>query len=476
MTTTNVRKFHVFDQTNLDQIAPLRALPPDALIAMRTVAAVLPFRVNSYVVEELINWDNVPDDPIFQLTFPQVGMLLPDDFATMRDLVVGNASKQQLHTAAQAIRLRLNPHPAGQVEHNVPRDAEGVPLPGMQHKYRETVLFFPAAGQTCHAYCTYCFRWPQFVGMDDLKFAARHADQLVTYLKRHPEVTSVLITGGDPMVMKTNVLRRYVLPLLDVETLRSIRIGTKAPAYWPYRFTHGTDADDLSRLFETVRARDKHVAVMAHYSHPRELQPPIAREAVRRIQDAGAVVRCQAPLIRHVNDRAEVWARLWELQLRMGAVPYYMFVERDTGARHYFEVPLARAHRIFHDAYRTLSGLGRTVRGPSMSTAAGKIVVDGVATVAGEKVFVLKFLQARDPAWVGMPFFAHYDEKATWLDDLRPAFGKAAFFFETNGNVATTGDSNLVSIGRPHHARGHGQNNGTTEASHVARHADLPTR
>ncbi|NIP15323.1 MAG: lysine 2,3-aminomutase, partial [Pseudomonadales bacterium] len=70
----------------------------------------------------------------------------------------------------------------------------------MQHKYRETVLFFPAAGQTCHAYCTYCFRWAQFVGIDELKFASRQADSLVAYLERHPEVTSVLITGGDPLV------------------------------------------------------------------------------------------------------------------------------------------------------------------------------------------------------------------------------------------------------------------------------------
>src|SRR5690606_21666860 len=110
------------------------------------------------------------------------------------------------------IQLSMNPHPAGQVELNVPR-LEGVSLPGMQHKYRETVLFFPSSGQTCHTYCSYCFRWPQFVGLDELKFAAREADSLVSYLEQHPEVNSVLFTGGDPMVMKTKVLRRYIEPL-----------------------------------------------------------------------------------------------------------------------------------------------------------------------------------------------------------------------------------------------------------------------
>jgi L-lysine 2,3-aminomutase len=169
---------------------------------------------------------------------------------------------------------------------------------------------------------------------------------------------------------------------------------------------------------------------MAHYSHPRELQTPAAREAVCRIQQTGAVVRCQAPLIRHVNDSADLWAAMWSDQVRLGAVPYYMFVERDTGAKRYFEVPLARALDIFNDAYRRVSGLARTVRGPSMSATPGKVVIDGTATIRGEKVFVLKFLQARDPRWVGRPFFARYDSRAAWLDDLRPAFGDKEFFFE----------------------------------------------
>jgi hypothetical protein len=169
---------------------------------------------------------------------------------------------------------------------------------------------------------------------------------------------------------------------------------------------------------------------MGHYSHPRELETDVAQEAVRRIQNAGATVRCQAPLIKHVNDSADLWADMWKRQVRLGAVPYYMFVERDTGPKNYFEVPLTRAWEIFVDAYKQVSGLGRTVRGPSMSATPGKVLVSGVATVMGEEVLVLRFLQARNPDWVGRPFFAKYDPTATWLDDLEPAFGEAEFFFE----------------------------------------------
>ena len=431
-TSSRVRKFKVFTRRNVDQITQLAAWRGCDLAAMKAVSAVLPFRVNNYVVDELIDWSNIPDDPIFQLTFPQPEMLNEGDFATVYQMVRDEVSEEVIQTVARKIQLKLNPHPAGQMELNVPMNRGGEPLPGMQHKYRETVLFFPAAGQTCHAYCTYCFRWAQFVGIDELKFAAHEAATLVDYLTRHREVASVLLTGGDPLIMKTAVLRQYIEPLLDpsLEQLASIRIGTKAPAYWPHRFVTDSDADDLLRLFERVAESGRHLAVMAHFSHPRELSTPIAQEAIRRIQNTGATIRCQAPLIRHVNDSADVWADMWREQVRLGAVPYYMFVERDTGPKDYFEVPLAAALDIFNGAYRQVSGLGRSVRGPSMSATPGKILIDGVTSIRGEKVFVLRFIQARNPEWVRRPFFAKYDPAATWIDDLEPALGEDKFFFD----------------------------------------------
>ena len=427
MTTT----FRANTQRDLPRIAEKLRLSKDQLADMRAVSAVLPFRVNDYVIENLIDPDSVPNDPIFQLTFPQRGMLEEDDFRRMRDLVVKGASEPEIKLAADQIRGKLNPHPAGQMELNVPK-LDGETVAGMQHKYQETVLFFPTQGQTCHAYCSYCFRWAQFIGDADLKFASREADQLVNYVRDNPQVSSVLITGGDPMVMKTQVLRRYIEPLLAAKlpNLHSIRIGTKALAYWPYRFTDGADADDFLRLISEVKAAGKHFALMAHSSHSRELEPPVARRAVERVINAGAVVRCQAPLIRKVNDNANVWAQLWRRQVRLGMVPYYMFVERDTGAKAYFEVPLARAYKVFTEAYSQVSGLCRTVRGPSMSASPGKVVVDGVTEVGGEKVFALKFLQGRDPAWANRLFFAKYDPKATWLSDLQPALGGERFFYE----------------------------------------------
>lgn len=424
------RKFKVYGPRQLESIPQLKLLTADQILDMKTVANVFPFRVNNYVLDELIDWNNIPDDPMFQLTFPQKGMLKEDDFLLIRGLIKRDAPKAKIEAAVKDIQYAMNPHPAGQATLNAPEESGDV-VQGIQHKYRETVLFFPMAGQTCHAYCTYCFRWPQFVGLDDMKFAAKEAAGLVEYLKKHKEVTSVLITGGDPMIMRTQMLRKYIEPLLGegLEHVTSIRIGTKAPAYWPYRFTHGEDADALMELIGEVREAGKEFAIMAHYSIKIELETEVAQLAVKRLIGAGATVRCQAPLIRHINDNVDNWAGMWRKQVQLGAIPYYMFVERDTGARGYFEVPLWRAYMIFTEAYRQVTGLARTVRGPSMSCTPGKVLIDGITEIMGERVFVLKFLQARDPAWVNRVFFAKFDQKAMWMDQLKPAFGEKEFFF-----------------------------------------------
>lgn len=398
--------------------------------AIEVVGHVLPFKVNNYVLDQLIDWSQVPEDPMFQLTFPQKGMLSPAHFREMEQVLRSNSSKRDRQAAANRIRLSLNPHPAGQ-QQNVPL-LNDTRLTGIQHKYRETLLFFPSNSQTCHAYCTFCFRWPQFVGMDEWKFAMRETELLIQYLQQHPEVTDVLFTGGDPMVMSAKKLAEYLEPLLeaDLPNLRTIRIGTKSLGYWPYRFTHDKDADEVLKLFEKVSRSGLQLAFMAHFNHERELSTPAVQAAIGRILNTGAVIRTQSPIMKHINDDPDVWASMWKEQVRLGCVPYYMFVARDTGAQDYFAVSLEAAWRTFREAYQQVSGVARTVRGPSMSADPGKVQVLGVSEVAGQKVFVLRFIQGRNPDWVGKPFFAKYNPEAIWLDELEPLEGEA-FFFST---------------------------------------------
>ncbi|HHU34644.1 MAG TPA: lysine 2,3-aminomutase [Bacteroidetes bacterium] len=429
-------KLKTYTLRNYKTIPQIENLSDEMIEAIEVVGRVLPFKTNNYVTEELIDWTRIDSDPMFTLTFPRREMLEKKHYNTIKRLLDQGADKATLDKKVHEIRMKLNPNPAGQ-EHNVP-EMNNIKLKGVQHKYAETVLFFPSQGQTCHAYCSFCFRWPQFSGMSNLRFAMNEINLLSQYLLRNNKVTDVLFTGGDPMTMNTRILSTYINALLEPElkNIHTIRIGTKALSYWPYRFTKDKDSEELLKLFERVVKKGKNLAIQAHFSHPTELKTFAVQEAIKKIRTTGAQIRTQSPLLKNINDKPEIWAEMWRKQVDLGCIPYYMFVARDTGSKRYFELPLDKCWNVFRKAYRQVSGVCRTVRGPSMSCEPGKIQVLGVQEVKGEKVYVLRFLQGRDANWVNIPFFAKYDPKATWFDQLEPAFGEEKFFFE-KGNEKT---------------------------------------
>lgn len=431
----NPEKMKFYGVRDIDNIPQLEALSKEQKFELKVVSSVLPFRVNNYVLENLIDWSKIPADPIYQLTFMQREMLSEDQFNLMADALLCDSTNDEITNIANEIRMELNPHPGGQMTLNIPKLDEKR-VAGIQHKYRETVLLFPSSGQTCHSYCTFCFRWAQFVGMTDLKFATEESGRFQEYLANQKDVTDILITGGDPMIMSANNLAVYIEPLLkpEFDHISNIRIGTKSVAYWPYRFISDKDADDILRLFEKVIDAGKHLSIMGHYNHWQELSTEAAQTAIKKIRNTGAQIRTQSPLVKHVNDDPAVWARLWKEQVKHGAIPYYFFIERNTGAKEYFSIPLTRAFKIYSEAYKQVSGLCRTVKGPSMSTLPGKVTVEGITHINGEKVFVLNFLQARNPEWVKNPFFAEYSSTANWLNGLTPAFDEEKFFYQDELN------------------------------------------
>ncbi|KAA3616019.1 MAG: lysine 2,3-aminomutase [Calditrichaeota bacterium] len=424
-------KYKAYGLRNFHKIPQLSKLSSKMKFEIDVVARIFPFKTNNYVINELIRWENVPDDPIFRLTFPQKEMLLPGHFQRIANLLQLGAEKDEIDREINKIHAELNPHPAGQMEDNVPL-LDGERLSGIQHKYRETLLFFPSKGQTCHAYCSFCFRWPQFIGNDAYKIALHETSHVVKYLRKHPEISDVLITGGDPMIMKAQTLQHYIEPILkaDLPGCRTIRIGTKSLSFWPYKYLIGSEAEETLALFKRIVDSGKHLAIMAHFSHPRELSTKAVRLAIKRIRKTGAEIRTQSPILRRINDDPDVWSQMWKKQISLGCIPYYMFVVRNTGAQHYYGLPLQQTYNIFKNAYQQVSGLARTVRGPSMSTLPGKIQIIGIFEIHGEKVFGLNMLQSRNPELVMKPFFAKYNPNATWLDQLKPAFGEKKFPFE----------------------------------------------
>ena len=126
------RGFRAYAAKHLDMLMQRAGLPAEERLAVRAVATVLPFRTNSYVIENLIDWDVAPDDPIYRLVFPQPDMLPATDVRRLADMIDSGAPEASLRAAAHEIRMRLNPHPAGQLLLNAPTLAAATARPAAQ--------------------------------------------------------------------------------------------------------------------------------------------------------------------------------------------------------------------------------------------------------------------------------------------------------------------------------------------------------
>lgn len=411
-----------------------KILPKEYLDELDKLTLIFPFKLNEYVAKELIDWDNWTKDPIFNLLFPNKQMLKSEQYELL-SRTYDKGTLSELKEIILKIWKDLNPHAEGQMDLNVPK-LNGKTLFGLQHQYQETVLAFPAKGQTCHAYCSFCFRWPQFIGHKEFKISLDDTSLLTNYLASKPLVTDVLLTGGDPMVIGFEAFKKYLDPLLEninKTNIQTIRIGTKSLSYHPFKFTTDPESDQFLSYFESIVSKRINLSIIAHFNHPRELSPAPVAEAIKRLRSVGAQIRSQSPVLKHINDKPETWAEMWRKQVNMNIIPYYMFIARDTGARQYFELPLETAWIIFRDAYKQVSGVCKTVRGPIMSSLPGKVQILGKTQAEKEgkmvDAFVLRFIQARNPEWVNRPFLAKYDPNAYWINDLKPLYGEK-FFYE----------------------------------------------
>lgn len=408
------RGFRAVTTADLDELTARAGLAAEQRLRIRAIAEVLRFGTTGYVVEELIDWADAPDDPIYRLVFPDEDRLPDTDVTHVAELLRRQAPRAQVEDAAQRVRARL-------AADDVSRYGEEA-LPGVYRICHDTVVIFLAPESAGHAFGTTCLPGAPMAGGPGRAMATGDVHRLADYLIAHPEVTGVRLTGSDPLALGARALRRFVEPLLALEQLESIQIDSSALARWPYRVLTDPDADDTLRLFEQIAASGKALTLLASFSHPRELRPAPVGEAVGRIRGTGAVIHTRGSLIGSVNDAAGIWAAMWRTQIRMGMVPFTMTIERPIGTGEHIRVPLARAHEIFTGAYAGVAGLGRTVRGPSMPVGPGTVSVDGIADIGPQKVFVLRFTHAHEPDLIGEPFFATFDPSATWLTELNPAF------------------------------------------------------
>ena len=387
-----------------------------------------------------INWQSFEQDAVFQLCFAQPGMIDKIVVEKYKDAV----SSEDRADIASVYMEQTNPHDGNQ-QLNKPwfeNDAGKVEfLDGSQHKYPQTQLIFDKSTQECFSFCTYCFRHAQVRGDKDM-FLQKDVDQLHRYLKLHPEVTDLLITGGDGGYMPVNRLAEYVMPLIeDPELLhvKNVRLASRSLTFQPEMIL-SSKYDKMLALFDMLRDNGIQLAWMAHFSTARELLNPSTIAAIRRLQNHGVNIRSQSPIMNHISlftgedgkvdveKSAQNWIDLAELLGMLGVGFHSMYAARPTGEHHYYTAPLADIQRIFNLIYRSLSSINRPSRHLSMTISAGKLAIMGYSYINGEKYFALQFTEARNMEWMDQVFMAKWDEAQNKINLLEPNEGERYFF------------------------------------------------
>ncbi|MTI32498.1 KamA family radical SAM protein [Xanthovirga aplysinae] len=387
-------KFKSYNNLSFKKTDYYNRLPPKEKEAFDILSTVFHFKTNNYVLEKLIDWKNVETDSIYRLIFPRKEMLNPADYEQLTLMHKAGISMESLGPFIETIRKKMSPK-LKYPEKSIPK-LNGLKLQGAWQNFGTIINLYPdPMVKTCHAYCSYCFRWIMFKNTE-VQNSNSYSDPNtpVEYIRSHPEITDVLFTGADPLVIKADKIKEYIDPILAIDSVKVIRISTKSLGWWPYRFTTDSDADELLSLFEYIISKGKHLNICAHVTHVKELENEIVQKAIKRIQATGAIIRCQGPIVKGINDTAEDWINLWNKQIQLGLIPYYMFVEAEHNSENCFRIPLAKGLNIFQTAQKQATGLARTVRGPVFMNDHHRILIDGVITIQNEKFFVLKSLQA----------------------------------------------------------------------------------
>ena len=264
------------DPTYISSLDKVAGISPEERARLAQVTDLFAFRSNDYYLS-LIDWGD-PGDPVRRLIVPT-----PEELEPWGRL---DPSSEHLYT----------------------------PAPGLQHKYRETALLL--VSDQCGGFCRYCFRKRLFI--DDTREVNKDISGALAYIRDHPEITNVLLTGGDPLILGTPRLREILARLREIEHVRIIRIGTKMPAYNPYRIINDPD------LLDAIRSSlgEKSIYIMAQFNPPRS--DPCCVPGWRSCRMRGGHHEPDAP-DPGINDDPVVLSSFLGRLSFIGVNPYYVF-------------------------------------------------------------------------------------------------------------------------------------------------------
>jgi lysine 2,3-aminomutase len=315
---------------------------------------------------------------------------------------LSDKERHKLQEVVEKFEFRSNDYYQSLINWDDPDD----PIRRIVIPTREEFTALLLVNDVCGAYCRFCFRKRLF--MDENDEVVRDVSQGIQYIREHPEINNVLLTGGDPMIMSTVKLENIIRQLREIEHVQIIRIGSKIPVFNPYRVINDPS---LLKMFEKYSLPDRKIYIMAHFNHPRELTKQ-AKEAMNLLRIAGAVTVNQTPLIKGINDDPEVLAELFNKLSYSGIPPYYLFICRPTLGNKIYAVPIEEAFEIFEKARMQCSGLAKRAR-LVMSHSTGKIEIVGQT----DTQVYMRYHRAANPQEKARFMIFERNPNAYWFDD-----------------------------------------------------------
>ncbi len=327
-----------------------------------------PMRVTQYYLS-LIDWNN-PNDPIRKMAIPSI----------------------------KELNLKGSYDTSGEVENTK--------MSGLQHKYSQTALIL--ATNKCAMYCRHCFR-KRLVGLQTKEILERFEDA-ANYIKKHEHINNVLVTGGDPLVLKNEVIEEILAILSNIPQIKFIRFGSRAPVTYPSRF----EDKKLLQIFAKYCRPERRIYVVTQFNHPKEITKQ-SINAVNNLMKSGVIVNNQTVLLKGVNDNSTTLANLLNELVSIGVVPYYLFQCRPVKrVKTNFQVPLCKAIEIVENAKKQCNGLSKRFRF-IMSHRLGKIEILGIFD---NKIY-FKYHQSKTKNKIGKIFTRPVNENACWLEELK---------------------------------------------------------
>lgn len=218
------------------------------------------------------------------------------------------------------------------------------PAPLITHRYPDRVLFL--ISDVCEMYCRFCTR-KRKVGTEKLKITYKKIDDAIDYIRRHPEVRDIILSGGDALCAPISRLQYVLSRLRKIEHVEIIRLGSRVPCTNPERIT-----PELCEMLKQYHP----IYINVHFEHPNELTEE-AKKACEMLADAGIPLGNQNVLLKGVNDNIPTMAKLYKELLKVRVKPYYLFQADFVKGTNHFRTTVEKGIEIIHGIRGFISGL-----------------------------------------------------------------------------------------------------------------------